>query len=132
MNITVQPRIINQDLISPRAFGRSTTSPTFFIFRSANSTELHAKLLLFSRRSIHSSFVYSPLCSNTNFFFICCTWEVHTFEIQLSATVCCIHASPPGGLLPGGKAGASHSRVYRIQLTQDSLDVGTVLLVCTA
>ena len=30
-------------------------------FPSASSTELHARLLLFSRRSIHNSFVYSPL-----------------------------------------------------------------------
>ncbi len=31
------------------------------IFPSASSTELHARLLLFPRRSIHNSFVYSPL-----------------------------------------------------------------------
>ena len=36
----------------------STTSP--LIFFNASNTELHARLLLFSRRSIHSSFVYSP------------------------------------------------------------------------
>ena len=46
--------------MSPRAFGLSTTAPTSFILFSASNTELHARLLLFSRRSIQSSFVYCP------------------------------------------------------------------------
>lgn len=51
---------VSSPRMSPRAFGRSTTSFTFLIFLSASSIELHAKLLLFPRLSIHSSFVYCP------------------------------------------------------------------------
>ena len=50
--------------ISPNAFGRSTTAPTSFTLPSASSTELHARLLLFSRRSIQSSFVYKRTFHN--------------------------------------------------------------------
>ena len=49
---------VSNSRMSPIAFGRSTTSPTFLIFPSVSSTELHTKLLLFPRLSIHSSFVY--------------------------------------------------------------------------
>lgn len=51
---------VSNSRMSPRALGRSTTSPIFLIFPSASSTELHAKLLLFPRLSIQSSFVYCP------------------------------------------------------------------------
>ena len=45
--------------ISPSAFGRVTIGfPS--VFSNAILTELHARLLLFSRRSIQSSFVSSP------------------------------------------------------------------------